>query len=125
GNAVEHVGAQHVGAEAHGGGLLGPPVAQPAGIDTVLLGGTGLEGGELAGGGTVPAQLGGGRVDVGGAGRERPHRVVVDAGDVGQPTLDRFPFDAETPGQLVTELGGGEIARGTRVEEQSAGVEGP
>jgi hypothetical protein len=56
--------------------------------------------------------------------REVLEGFLVDAGQVGDPVLDRPPFDAECAGELVAEVGLVEVAGGLRVLVQESSVEG-
>ena len=52
------------------------------------------------------------------------HRPV-DPGDIGDAVLDRFPFDAEPSGQLVTKVGFVEVAGGLGVQVQPPPIQRP
>ncbi len=114
------------GFEADGQGLGAPPgrlVRQTFRDDHLRL--AGLQGRHLRclRGGEPP--FGHGQLDLLAPLREQVDQVLIDPVDIRQAVMDRCPSDAETGGELVTELGGIDVAAGLRVVVQRGGVDRP
>ena len=105
---------------------LGPPeVEQRVGVDLVVLGLAGLQGGDLRGPGRGVARLGQHFRDLGSPLRERLDHLSRHSDDVRVAVRRRPPLDAHPGGQQVAEVGLIEVARSLGMLEQAIPGDGP
>jgi len=112
------------GVDADLGGLGFPQHAHRRGVDGLVLGGAGLEGGELRGARRPEPDLVEVFPDLAAPVREVIQDGLVDADQVGDPVVDLAPLHAEAVGELVSEVGSVEEAAGLGVLVHQPAVEG-